>query len=92
MTRDQFFVDVTKALQLLAKIGIPELKAETEGRVASMRGGDLGVTADDLRRYAEAIDWTQQRGALALGELARVLLRLVAGLASELASLRRASE
>ena len=92
MTRDEFFEDVTTALHLLARLGIPELRADTEGKVASMRDGGPGVTPDDLRRYADAIDWTQQHDPLLLGELARVLLRIVAGLGSELASFRQARE
>jgi hypothetical protein len=89
MTRDEFFLDVTKALRLLASLGVPELQAETEAKIASMTAGAPGVTPDDLRRYADAVDWARQDPQL-LGELARVLLRITAGLASELESFRRA--
>jgi hypothetical protein len=89
MTRDEFFADVTKALRLLASLGAPELE-EAERKIASMKAGDPGVTPDDLRRYSDAIDWARQEDPRLLGDLAKVLLRLLAGLASELESFRRA--
>jgi hypothetical protein len=92
MTRDEFFVDVTKALRLLASLGVPELQADVEGKIASMRTGGAGVTPDDLRRYADTIDWARQGDPRLLGELATVLLRIVAGLASEVESFRSARE
>jgi hypothetical protein len=90
MTRDEFFLDVTKALRLLASLGVPELQADTEGKIASMRAGAPAVAADDLRRYADTIDWARQEDPRLVGELAQVLLRIVAGLSSELESFRRA--
>ena len=80
MTRDEFFQDVTTALRLLTRLGAPaELAAELdqEGRVDEGAGG-RGVTPDELRRYADAIDWTRQDDPRLLGELAPVLLRIVA--------------
>lgn len=92
MTRDEFFADVTKAQRLLARLGAPvELTTGVDEKLASMKAGGLGVNPDDLRRYSEAIDWARQDDAPLLGELAQVLLRLLAGLASELESFRRAS-
>lgn len=92
MTRDEFFTDVTTVLRLLAKLGVPELEAEIDGRIASMKAGGIGVTPDDLRRYAATIDWARQEDARLLSELAEVLLRVMAGLSSELETFRRARE
>ncbi len=93
MTRDEFFQDVTTALRLLTRLGAPaELAAELDGKIASMKAGGRGVTADELRRYSEAIDWTRQDDPRLLAELAKVLLRIVAGLGSELESFRQARE
>jgi hypothetical protein len=89
MTRDDFFADVTAALRLLATLGVPELQTDVEARIASMKAGALGVTPDDLRRYADSVDWARQDPRV-LGALAQVLLRIVAGLGSELATFRRA--
>jgi hypothetical protein len=91
MTRDEFFEDVTNALRLLASLGGQELAGETEAKIASMKAGDVGVTADDLRRYSDTIDWARQDPRL-VGELTKVLLRILAGLTSELESFRRARE
>jgi hypothetical protein len=65
-------------------------QAEATERIATMKVGGAGVTSADLLRYSDAIDWTRQDDAKTLGALARVLLRVVAGLASELESFRRA--
>ena len=89
MTRDDFFADVTAALRLLGTLGVPELQTDVEARIASIKAGSLGVTPDDLRRYADSIDWARQDPRV-LGSLAQVLLRIVAGLGAELASFRRA--
>lgn len=92
MTRDEFFVDVARALHLLAELGVPELRAEAEARIASMKAGGPGIDPDDLRRYADTVDWTGQHDARRLGELVGVLLRILAGLASELESFRQARD
>jgi hypothetical protein len=92
VTRDEFFLDVAKALRLLAGLGIPELQAEAEAKMASMKAGGPGIDPRDLRRYADAIDWTRQHDARLLGELVETLLRILAGLASELESFRQARE
>jgi hypothetical protein len=92
VTRDEFFLDVAEMLRRLGELGIRELQADVDGKIASMKAGAPGITPDDLRRYADAIDWARQEDARSLGELARVLLRIVAGLASELDGLRRARE
>jgi hypothetical protein len=92
VTRDEFFLDVARTLHLLAKLGIPELEAEAEAKIASMKAGGPGIDPDDLRRYADTIDWTGQHDPQLLGELVRVLLRVLAGLASELDSFRQARE
>lgn len=91
MTRDEFFDDLNEVVRLLGRLGIPaEMEAEAAERVATMRAGGPGVTAVDLRRYSEAIDWTGQHDLDALRSLAAVLLRVVGGLASELETFRRA--
>jgi hypothetical protein len=91
MTRDEFFRDVAEALRLLARLGISDLEDDVEGKIASIRAGGSGVTPDDLRRYADAVDWARQdpRG---LGDLVRVLLRVLAGVSSELDAFRQARE
>jgi hypothetical protein len=55
-----------------------------------MKSGGLGVRPDDLWRYADAIDWDNQSDVQALRDLARLLIRILAVLASELESFRRA--
>jgi hypothetical protein len=93
MTRDDFFLDVTKALHLLVQLGVPaDLAAEMDGKIASMRAGGPGVTPDDLRRYSDSIDWARQDDPRVLSDLSQVLLRLLAGLGSELESFRRARQ
>jgi hypothetical protein len=91
MTRDEFFVDVAEALRLLARLGVHELEHDVERKIASMKAGGPGVTPDDLRRYADAVDWARQdpRG---LGDLVRALLRVLAAVSSELDAFRRARE
>jgi hypothetical protein len=91
MTRDEFFDDLNEVVRLLGQLGVPaDLQAEATERIATMKVGGAGVTSADLLRYSDAIDWTRQDDAKTLGALARVLLRVVAGLASELESFRRA--
>jgi hypothetical protein len=91
MTRDEFFDDLNEVVRLLGRLGVPaDLQAEATERIATMKVGGAGVTSADLLRYSGAIDWTRQADAKTLGALARVLLRVVAGLASELETFRRA--
>jgi hypothetical protein len=91
MTRDEFFEDLNEVVRLLGRLGIPaDLQAEATEKIATLKAGGAGVTADDLRRYSDAIDWARQEDAKTLGALAKVLLRVVAGLGSELESFRRA--
>jgi hypothetical protein len=91
MTRDEFFNDLNDVVRLLGRLGLPaELEAEAAERVATMRAGGPGVTAVDLHRYSDTIDWTRQDDIEALRDLARVLLRVLGGLGSELESFRRA--
>ena len=91
MTRDEFFDHLSEVVRLLGRLGIPaDLEAEAAERIATMRVGGAGVTSADLRRYSDAIDWARQDDIEALRELARVLLRVVGGLGSELETFRRA--
>jgi hypothetical protein len=91
MTRDEFFDDLNEVIRLLGLLGIPaDLQAEATERIATMKARGAGVNSADLRRYSDAIDWARQEDAKLLGALAKVLLRVVAGLSSELESFRRA--
>lgn len=92
MTRDEFFGDLAKAFRILRELGVPELAGDVDAMVASMKAGGRRVTPQDLRRYADKIDWAAQNDARSLGELAQVLLRLLSGLATELESFRRARD
>jgi hypothetical protein len=91
MTRDDFYNELNDLVRLLGQLGLaPALQAEAAQKIVAMKTGAPGVTPDDLRRYANAIDWARQDNVQALRDLARVLLRIVAGLATELESFRRA--
>jgi hypothetical protein len=91
MTREEFFDDLCEVVRLLGLLGIPaDLQAEATERIATMRVGGAGITSVDLRRYSDAVDWAREEDAKILGALAKVLLRVVVGLASELESFRRA--
>jgi hypothetical protein len=90
MTRDEFFLDVAEALRLVAQLGPDSLKAEVSEKIAASKTARVAVTPDDLRRYSETIDWAGQGDARLLADLARVLLRIVAGLGAELESFRQA--
>lgn len=92
MTREEFFSDVAEALRLLGQLGCPAAEVEAPGKIETMKAGGTGVTPDDFRRYANAIDWARQDDPRVLADLAKVLLRLVAGLGAELAAFRRARE
>lgn len=93
MTRDEFFNDLSGVVRLLGRLGLPaNLEAEAAERIATRRVGGSGVTPADLRRYSDAIDWAGQHDIEALRELARVLLRVVGGLGSELETFHRARE
>jgi len=90
MTRDDFYNELNDLVRLLGQLGLaPALQAEAAQKIVAMKTAP-GVTPDDLRRYANAIDWARQDNVQALRDLARVLLRIVAGLATELQSFRRA--
>jgi hypothetical protein len=90
MTRDDFFDDLNELVRLFGQLGLaPGLKAEATQKIATMKAGALGVRPDDLWRYADAIDWDNQSDVQALRDLARLLIRILAGLASELESFRR---
>jgi hypothetical protein len=91
MTRDDFFKDLNELVRLLGELGLaPALQAEAAQKVATVKTSGHGMTPDDLRRYADAMDWSRADDVEALRDLARVLLRIVAGLATELESFRRA--
>jgi hypothetical protein len=89
MTRDEFLEDVHEALRLLARLGALT-EHEAADLIASMRAGRPSLSPSDLRRYADTIDWNRQSDVQTLGALARVLLRLLAGLGEELESFRMA--
>jgi len=91
MPRDDFFRDVQEALGLLARLGAP-IEDQVATWIASMRAGRPSFTPADLRRYSDMIDWSAQHDAQSLAALARVLLRIVAGLGEELESFRMATE
>jgi hypothetical protein len=93
MTREDFFNDLSELVRLLGQLGLaPALQAEATRKVATVKTSGHGMTPDDLRRYADSIDWLRQDDVRALRDLARVLLRIVAGLGSELESFRRAHQ
>ena len=90
-TRDQFFDDLSAMLQLLSQLGIPDiLEAETAARIARMRAGGPGITPEQLRQYADAMDDAGEENAKVLRDLVKVLLRIVAGLGAELENFRNA--
>jgi hypothetical protein len=91
MTRDDFFDDLNELVRLFGQLGLAQgPKADATQKIATMKAGGLGVRPDDLRRYADAIDWDNQSDVQALRDLARLLIRILAGLATELESFRRA--
>ena len=91
MTRDEFFDDLTTMLQLLSRLGIPDmLEAEAAARIARMKAGGPGITPEQLRQYANAIDDSHEDNAKLLRDLVKVLLRIVAGLGAELENFRNA--
>jgi|HubBroStandDraft_1064217.scaffolds.fasta_scaffold01132_21 hypothetical protein len=90
MTRDDFFGDLNELVRLLGQLGLASaLQVEAAQKVATLKTSGHGMTSDDLRRYGDAIDWIRTDNVQALRDLARVLLRIVAGLATELESFRR---
>jgi hypothetical protein len=88
MTREEFFLDVAEMLRLLGRLGAhAAVEAERAGKLEAMKGGAAGITPADVLGYMNAIDWTKQDDPRLLADLARVLLRLVAGLGSEVRAL-----
>jgi len=91
MTRDDFFDALNELVGLFGQLGmVRALEDEAKQKIAAMKTGGPGVTRADLQRYSDAIDWANQDNVQILRDLARVLLRIVAGLASELESFRQA--
>lgn len=84
MTRDDFFDDLNELVRLLGQLGLaPALQAEAAQKVATVKTSGHGMTPD-------GIDWARQDDVQVLRDLARVLLRVVAGLVTELENFRRA--
>jgi hypothetical protein len=90
LTRDDFFGDLNELVRLFGQLGLAQgLKAEATQKIATMKASGLGVRTNDLWRYADAIDWDNQSDVQALRNLAKLLIRILAGLASELESFGR---
>ena len=91
MTRDDFFDDLNELVRLFGQLGMARtLEDEAKQKIAAMKTGGPGVTSAELQRYSDAIDWANQDNVQILRDLARVLLRIVTGLATELESFRQA--
>jgi hypothetical protein len=82
---------LNELVRLFGQLGMARaLEDEAKQKIAAMKTGGPGVTRAELQRYSHAIDWANQDDVQILRDLARVLLRIVTGLATELESFRQA--